>query len=151
MENFDFSDFTKWDQVIKITDIIRFFSSYIQYKNFDEIPTQHWDFIVISLASWTLTFEKLKAATEKNIHVTGFVVAALELFCSVNKCLKNIQPESANKNRVNEWEDVFEQNVHCEILKMWYFLSGAFAKCDSQQVKNYFINVAIVMVEKFNC
>lgn len=58
------------------------------------------------------------------LQCLSMLSAITEFFASVVKCIGDLKEENPSSSFINEWEDLFAQNVNLDMFHIWYILAG---------------------------
>ncbi|XP_046596991.1 E3 ubiquitin-protein ligase listerin isoform X1 [Neodiprion lecontei] len=136
----DVSEVT-WQQFTLPLEVVRFLS-----KSVSTIPTKlthaHWDFILISLASWQLSVKKSKKNCG-NLKVTAFIVAVNKLFCTLQELLYKHEKESVEGlpgTILDEWKNIFADDVYIVLVETWMYCSDLYNQHDVSSMQLVLLN-----------
>ncbi|KAI4457621.1 zinc finger protein [Holotrichia oblita] len=115
-------DLSNWERTETLIEIIRLCSAVIRNNKVQSLSQEHWDFSVISLASWCTKLPELRVNYQK-IQVSAFISAVAELFTNVESYLNDLEQHMPEHKYILEWRAVFAQDVHTELIATWLYLS----------------------------
>lgn len=118
-----YRDLSNWERTETLIEIIRLCSAVIRNNKVQSLSQEHWDFSVISLASWCTKLPELRVNYQK-IQVAAFISAVAELFTDVETYLNDLEHHMPEHKYILEWRSVFAQDVHTELVATWLYLSG---------------------------
>ncbi|XP_044263006.1 E3 ubiquitin-protein ligase listerin [Tribolium madens] len=108
-----------------VIEVIRLFTKLIEVK-FENLSRQHWDFGVISLASWASNCYKLRSGYD-NEQNQAFMATVSEFFIVLNEKITELKRNNVKSGFVDEWEELFLPNIHLDLVQLWLYLSEQFA------------------------
>ncbi|XP_046741676.1 E3 ubiquitin-protein ligase listerin isoform X2 [Diprion similis] len=130
-----------WQQFTVPLEVIRFLSKAVL-----TIPTKlthaHWDFILISLASWQLSVNKSKKNCA-SLKVTAFIVAVNKLFCALQELLYKHEKESVEGlpgTILDEWKNIFADDVYIVLVETWMYCSDLYNQHDISSMQVILLN-----------
>ncbi|XP_015122919.1 uncharacterized protein LOC107045242 [Diachasma alloeum] len=103
-------------------EFIRLFTQVVQTIP-QELDTSLWDSAMVYLTSWLLSFAKSKENHE-DIKVRCFVAAVSNLFYQLQIVLRRHKAErilGVPANLLEEWREIFAEDVHQTVVEMWMF------------------------------
>ncbi|EEZ97459.2 E3 ubiquitin-protein ligase listerin isoform X2 [Tribolium castaneum] len=108
-----------------VIEVIRLFTRLIKVK-FENLSRQHWDFGVISLASWASNCCKFRSGYDSGKN-QAFMVAISEFYIALNEKINELKRNNVKSGFVDEWEELFLPNVHLDLVQLWLYLAEQFA------------------------
>ncbi|XP_048513180.1 E3 ubiquitin-protein ligase listerin isoform X2 [Athalia rosae] len=125
-----------WQELRIALEVIRFLR-----KTAATIPLKlnnvHWDFILISLASWQLSVNKSRQDCD-NLQVTAFIVAVNQLFRVIQALLYKHEEEPIKAlplTMLDEWKNIFADDVHIVVIETWMYCSDLYNQHDISSTK----------------
>lgn len=140
---YNYSDISQvpWQHLTLPLELIRFLT-----KSVSTIPTKlshaHWDFILISLASWQLSVNR----SRQNCHslkVTAFIVAVNQLYQILQELLHKHEQESIEQlpaTMLDEWKNIFADDIHVILVETWMYLSDFYNQRDISSMQVIILN-----------
>ncbi|KAF7277773.1 hypothetical protein GWI33_009194 [Rhynchophorus ferrugineus] len=121
ISEFHFNDASamSWQKVEQIIQSVRSCTVLIKQQ---AIPQNHWDFVVLSLVSWTSNCYKARNFLNQFQH-QSMLVSVTQLYMAVCDRVMNFREEQCNENFVNEWDDVLLESIHADVALTWIYLA----------------------------
>ncbi|XP_024938302.1 uncharacterized protein LOC107265048 isoform X2 [Cephus cinctus] len=120
-----------WEELTTPLELIRLLTKLVK-----TIPTKltfaHWDFILISVASWQLSVNKSQRYYN-DFNAIALIIAVSELYCAVQNlmCKHEADPiEELPPTLLDEWKNVFADDLHVGITSAWMLYADLSNKKD---------------------
>ncbi|XP_050305694.1 E3 ubiquitin-protein ligase listerin [Anthonomus grandis grandis] len=111
-----------WEQTNEVTKSVKIATFLIKDCPFVQ---RSWDFIVITLASWTSNCLHARRILDR-LEYQALLVSVVNLYLAVCDKIEEFRKESINVSSLNEWDDVLHDGVHSDIAHLWIFLAEHF-------------------------
>ncbi|EZA47447.1 E3 ubiquitin-protein ligase listerin [Ooceraea biroi] len=122
----DVSD-VSWNQLFLSLEVIRLLTTLIQ-KVPSKLNQEHWDFILISFATWQQSLNKSKH-NYTDIKVTALMIAVSQLYCALQTLMNKHEQEPMSDlppALLDEWKNVFANEIHSNVAQTWIIQLGAY-------------------------
>ncbi|RLU22515.1 hypothetical protein DMN91_004793 [Ooceraea biroi] len=117
----DVSD-VSWNQLFLSLEVIRLLTTLIQ-KVPSKLNQEHWDFILISFATWQQSLNKSKH-NYTDIKVTALMIAVSQLYCALQTLMNKHEQEPMSDlppALLDEWKNVFANEIHSNVAQTWMY------------------------------
>lgn len=111
-----------WDDLQIVLASMKFLKELITHR-FTHLNSQHWDFVIISLAAWATSIEKSRQYYT-NISVALFITTYCDLFCVFQQFINSDKITNlTNKNFIDDFLKLFVEDIHITMLNTWLLVA----------------------------
>ncbi|XP_020284026.1 E3 ubiquitin-protein ligase listerin [Pseudomyrmex gracilis] len=105
-----------WSRLLLPLEVVRLLATLVR-KTPSVLESEHWDFILLSLAVWQQSIKK-SIYNYTDIRVTSLITAVGQLYCSIQTLMNNPIPE-LSPALLDEWTKVFASDVQSVVAQTW--------------------------------
>lgn len=120
-----FVGFDNWEELQLVIEISRLCTEMLRCNKTDNLTRRHWDFIVVSLGTWSAKLLEAKDMFT-NPQVSAFITAISNLYIAIHNHIELLRQATPVSNYVDEWENVFVKSITSDLVRTWLYLSEKF-------------------------
>jgi len=125
-----------WNQLLLSLEVIRLLTTLIQ-KIPSKLKQEHWDFILISFATWQQFLNKYKH-NYIDIKITMLMITVSQLYYALQTLMNKHEKEPISglpSALLDEWKNVFASEIHNNIAHIWIFCASLYNQ-DAATIKS---------------